>query len=925
MNLLKKISLAMLAASFMSVPVWGVKAKPGLVEYPQPDGSVVEVQLVGDENFHYILSSDGFLLADTPEGLVYADIEADGQINITNIRAGEPEKRSVAAKSYLSRADRGTISERMEIRRKSVPRRGPGLFPGTHFPNRGQQKVLVILVEYSDHAMETPNPQDYFDRMCNEIGFSDYNATGSAKDYFREVSSGQFDPDFDIYGPVTLPQPRSYYGGNSWSGDDQNPEWMAIHACQALDDSVDFSQYDCDGDGKIDNVYIFYAGRGEASGGSSDTVWPHSWNVTAAQYTPYIFDGVRLDHYACSNEWDGYIPDGIGTLVHEFSHVMGLPDIYSTSYSGAFTPGTWDVMDGGSYNNNSRTPPLYNAFERYAMGWLEPMEIDGPVNATLPPISTNKAGIVKTNSQNEYFLLENRQQTGWDTYIPGHGMLIWHIDYDESVWQMNKVNDTPSHQYVDIEEADGSASEWSRGGDSFPGDENVTSYAVFKPWSSQPISLPLTEIAEDSRGNVTFKVSGGRDVMPAPIALEAAGVSSDGFTARWEADNFAHYLYVYTKDDKGTRSYLQGYEGLEISTGVYGYAVEGTKPLEQYYYTVASTDGWEISGESDEISVFTGQLPFDRRVVEVSAPYDIQHDSFVATWQALDEATSYFVSVYTKVPGEPEFEIFGFDDGAAALPEDWFSSTTASYANTAYSGEAIPALRLGRAADYISTGIYESGIIAFRFWHRGNAAAEGDNLTVRAYTSAEDDWIKVESIPVHTESGGYITTLELPETTIACKIEYERLSGSGAVAIDDIGVASELTLVNAYHPVYHNYEVGNATQARITGLDAETRYFYSVTATDGESTTIATTEQGLVTDKAPNGIDDTEEKYTIRLHDLVLSAYVRNGMNVRVYTPQGTLVGQGKADNGGRVLIELPSKGIYIVSIGDTHHKILAK
>ena len=163
-------------------------------------------------------------------------------------------------------------------------------------------------------------------------------------------------------------------------GNDQRPEEMIIEACQMLDDTVDFSEYDRDGDGYIDNVFVFYAGRGEASGGASDTVWPHSWDITAATSVPYVFDGVRLDRYGCSNEWEVDRPDGVGTFVHEFSHVMGLPDLYATKYTGAFTPGAWSAMDYGPYNNDGCTPPLYSAFERYSLGWIEPLPIDGPVN-----------------------------------------------------------------------------------------------------------------------------------------------------------------------------------------------------------------------------------------------------------------------------------------------------------------------------------------------------------------------------------------------------------------------------------------------------------------------------------------------------------------------------------------------------------------
>ena len=307
----------------------------------------------------------------------------------------------------------------------------------------------------------------------------------------------------------------SYYGGNDAVYDeDEHPEEMAIEACQQLDATVDFSQYDRDGDGYIDNVFIFYAGRGEADGGGDNTVWPHAWNVTSATNTPYVFDGVRLDSYGCTNEWTrDNRPDGVGTFIHEFSHVMGLPDLYSTDYSDAFTPGEWSALDYGPYNNDGCTPPLYGAFERYALGWMSPRVLDAATDVTLNPIGENEACMIPTSDSNEFFLLENRQQTGWDTYIPGHGMLVWHVLYDSGVWNKNEVNNDENKQYVDIEEADGKQTESTRAGDAFPGTSGKTSFTdttkpSMKTWKGKSLNMPLTEIAEND-GVITFKVKGG--------------------------------------------------------------------------------------------------------------------------------------------------------------------------------------------------------------------------------------------------------------------------------------------------------------------------------------------------------------------------------------------------------------------------------
>lgn len=475
-----------------------VPAKPGLQQISCPDGTSLNVRLMGDEYHHYFLTEDNYPLMRDGEYFYLAGINADGRLIRTDRKATPPSLRDDATKRFLADLDMEAVARAINISAAESPRRlslldsygsrsaapavsdegfdqGPGLFPGTSFPSIGDQKAIVILVEYADVKFQTDNPLDYFDRMLNEDGFDDYDATGCAAEYFRECSGGRFRPVFDVYGPVTLQAKRSYYGGNDWSGNDRNPEMMVIEACQALDSAIDFSQYDRDGDGYIDNVFVFYAGQGEASGGPAESVWPHSWEISAAN-RQLTLDGVELDRYACSNEWENGRPDGIGTFVHEFSHVMGLPDLYATSYTSAFTPGAWSVLDYGPYNNDGKTPPLYGAFERYALGWMSPAEISGVMNATLPPIGSNVAGIIRTESPNEFFLLENRQQKGWDSFIPGHGMLVWHVDYNDYQWNANTVNNSASHQYVDIEEADNIRNEASRAGDSFPGASGITEF-----------------------------------------------------------------------------------------------------------------------------------------------------------------------------------------------------------------------------------------------------------------------------------------------------------------------------------------------------------------------------------------------------------------------------------------------------------------
>lgn len=532
------LTMALLLLYGGSAPA--VPAKPGLTTVRQADGTELKVRIIGDEHFHYYLSEDGYLLINDNDTFYYGNAGADGRIEKSPLIAQPMDRRSEEVRNYLGRIDRDAVIQAVNNSGKRgtarARRRNVGLFD-TGFPSTGEQKGLVVLVEYTDVKFNIDNPHDYFSRMLNEDGFSDYGGTGCAAEYFRESSMGLFNPQFDVYGPITLSNTMSYYGKNDSSGEDMRPWEMVIEACGQLDGTVDFTEYDRDGDGMIDNVFVFYAGKGEATGGPSSSVWPHSWYIKEAEDTTYIFDGVQLDRYACSNEWNGTRPDGVGTFIHEFSHVMGLPDLYSTEYTNAFTPGSWSVLDYGPYNNNGCTPPLFSIYERYALGWIKPTVIDGPAEITLDDISTNDGCIIPTGNDNEFFLLENRQQKGWDTYIPGHGMLIWHIDYNPYVWEMNTVNNTPRHQHVDIEEADGVQNERSRGGDAFPGTAGVTSFTdettpSMRIWAGDSLHLPITDITETD-GLIAFNVAGGThtpDVNGICDASDAAAVTISGRT-----------------------------------------------------------------------------------------------------------------------------------------------------------------------------------------------------------------------------------------------------------------------------------------------------------------------------------------------------------------------------------------------------------
>ena len=940
-------SLAALCCLFGTQTSIAVPAKPGLLTVEQADGTTLNVMLRGDERSHFYLSEDGYLLSNINDEFFYADVDASGNITSSDLRARNISERSQADNAYLHTVDMeraysrlaeraSQAAMRMAPKARFAPSQGPGLFPGTHFPSIGEQKAIVILVEYKDVKMTLDDAHDYFDRMLNEPGFSDYGGTGSAHDFFTECSEGQFDPQFDVFGPVTLSKNRSYYGGNDWWGNDEHPEEMVIEACQLLDETVDFSQYDRDGDGYIDNVFIFYAGRGEASGGTSDTVWPHSWDVSSATSTPYYFDGVRLDRYGCSNEYETGRPDGVGTFVHEFSHVMGLPDLYATTYTGAFTPGSWSALDYGPYNNDGCTPPLYGAFERYALGWIEPLPVDGPINATLYPIGTNQAGIIRTPKENEFFLLENRQKVSWDTYIPGHGMLVWHIDYNESIWNSNIVNNTSSHQYVDIEEADNTASDSSRAGDAFPGTANKTSFTddtkpSMKTWNGTRLELPITDIAESQDGVITFVVCGGADPISPTEALEATDIESESFVANWKSagENAKYVLNVYTRPEAGDEieervaEYVPGWHNRLVGN-VTSVLVDGLKPETPYYYTVSVGNGWEQSEASEEILAYTGRLPLSRRAVKAIEPTQVGTTSFIATWMALEDAVGYHVNVYTKEYGATLSDGCDFTDGVKNLPKGWFSTSGSSYANTAYSGAAVPSLRLSTAADYLLTPEYDDYIRAFSFWHRGSSASEGDKIVVSARVA--EKWTIIAEIPVVNDKGGVVTDItgDIPENTLQIRLGYQRTGTKGALAIDDITLGHGMTFSDVPLDGLTDYPAGDATECEIKGLSPDTEYYYTVRAYgEDDIHSLISKEIRVKTLSGNSGVAETAgTSVGIRSVGSAIAVDGAEGLSVSVVTADGKVLLNVVGESG----MMLPvGPGLYIVKAGDKTARILVK
>ena len=332
----------------------------------------------------------------------------------------------------------------------------------------GSKRGLIILMEFPNLKFINKNKNgktfdvhDMWNDLANKENLKAVNGVlvnGSIRDYFVAQSYGKFAIDFDVKGPYTAKNKYAYYGRNVDYGGvsfDDRPYELIIEACKAADPEVDFKDYDWDGDGEVDQVYVVYAGHGEASYDDPELIWPHESIISGHTGAPLTLQGMTIDTYACGNELDSSDRIfGIGTICHEFSHCLGLPDVYDIEYSGETeTPGQFDLMDAGNYNGDGWYPAGYSAFERMFCGWLEPRRVGSVADVgELQPLHLHPdaAIIEQFEGSTNYYLVENRVKESWDKFLPSHGLIAWHINYDLEVWKLNRVNVDPNNMGITI-------------------------------------------------------------------------------------------------------------------------------------------------------------------------------------------------------------------------------------------------------------------------------------------------------------------------------------------------------------------------------------------------------------------------------------------------------------------------------------------
>ena len=533
-----------------------VPAIPTPQTVTQPNGEELTVRIKGDEFYHYMTTADGYTIVMNEQGYYTYGKLVNDEVVASKIIARDAQYRSASDNAWLQATGKN-LKSASKIAAGIKARAQRDALPHLNTINYNNFHGIVILVEFTDSHFTRSDVQDFYYNMINQENYTGYTnedgsanaygrCTGSVRDYFHDNSNGIFEPQFDIAGPFEVP-----YSVNQG---DQYSTSIFLSAIQQANPTVDFSQYDLDNNGVVDLVYFIYADTPSSSDSSSPNhIWPHR-----SRFTMNVkYDNKYIRDYACSAEYiyakSNGIFDGIGTICHEFSHVLGLPDLYDTNENDnavngeAQHPGEWELMAGGNYQNNARTPVAYSLYDRYSTGFANYQIINAEGEYSLNPIGPTGDGyILKSPVNKEVFLIDNRQKTTkWDAYAPGHGMVIVRMDSTNNyVWTSNAPNGNANRLYYDMLRAGGSKS-FESDSDPFPGTLGVpmvtnNTFANLKTYNGTSNQFIIYDICEDG-DVVKFKVATKdkefphivEDFEPMPATTNANLTNVQGSIATW--------------------------------------------------------------------------------------------------------------------------------------------------------------------------------------------------------------------------------------------------------------------------------------------------------------------------------------------------------------------------------------------------------
>ena len=789
----------------------------------------------------------------------------------------------------------------------------------TTFPTTGDVKSIVILVNYEDVQFVTPDANAAFSRMLNEANYSTNGGTGSARDYFIANSSGKFRPQFDVFGPYTLPHERSYYKGHE--------QEMIVDACGlADDDGVDFTEYDVNKDGNIDNVFVYYAGHNPAEGGPEEAVWPHRsyavvWDEETEKGYKYSLDDVWIWDYACTSELTGSKGSrqcGIGTFCHEFSHVLGLDDLYNTADSEIYTVGEWDIMCSGNYNNNGRTPPSYSAYERWMVGWLTPEQLTVAADYMLDPLETSgKAYLIADAEHNmqvlspspkEYWLVENRQAVGWDApdgCLPGTGLLISHIIFHKGKWNNNTPNNTLPLGY-DICEAFYKDPYKSSPSDTYPGLYDIRTFTPVSNDGTQLSWHSLNNIRESDDKSVTFHYgeddgSGLRLLVEnsvqlttavlrnAPSVYEVKGVAVSGYqlqdktvffttsnklfqlsldSLNWSNDTLwdnvradsTYHGNVYLRFDSKAACVTQNsmlYAGTRNRVQTTQIAMKGSSVRQTLIREVTSQEATDIT------------------------PY-----SFTAQWDEQQDAETYYLTLFT-IEDKSKTETLDLKQTMRKTGDIYMSQRYPL---------AISSISVTLEHSYSLSKTKTTGVLTVEGFEDGSWET-ADSVMIRA----------TGSVVINT------TTFGKDKNYNRFRLTYRLIEGEGEILLRSVDVTTDRQPVYIYSG--NAFDTGgNTGSVKISGLKPGTDYYYYLTSHEEKGCEPHTSEAGTVTHvRTLPGEADTDTRFTIGINDDRVTAYfadtTKENSRLLLFDNSGRLTLSVAVDEGATQQ-QIPSDGL---------------
>lgn len=505
-----------------SIKVEAMPACPYPVKFIQPDGTTIQIYLKGDEYINWRQTVDNYTLMFNKEGyLTYAKKDRNGDLQPSEIIATDIEKRDVKAKSLLANTNKSLFySEKQTsvlLKIKEVKLRSMNYAKQSEVI--GNFKALCVLVDFPERRMV--KEKEDFEGLMNQLNYTENGARGSVKDYFLESSYGQFDLTITLVGPYTAPESESYYAGD---GGAENGHELASWLAKQADEDVDYSEFDGDDNGFVDNFHFLFAGYGQESSGALGELWSHS-----SSFQTLVLDGKKVSKYSCSPELSGSYGSnitGIGVIGHEITHAFGAPDYYDVNYeTGGEYDGTgrWDMMAGGSWNDGGNSPAHHNMYQKIQFGWVTPelLEDSKTINDIPNSAENSVCYKIETNTPNEYFLVENRQKVKFDTFVPGNGLLIYRVHKDIAR-SSRTINTTHPQKLYPVCSSASVAIPTNRKSSygvinstrtTFPGTKNKTAFTdetipSMKSWAGEETGKPITNIVEE-KGLISFDFMGG--------------------------------------------------------------------------------------------------------------------------------------------------------------------------------------------------------------------------------------------------------------------------------------------------------------------------------------------------------------------------------------------------------------------------------